>query len=128
MRIATYNVEWMSNLFDDAGNLQMDDRWSGRRDVTRAQQLQALKRVFREVDADAVMIIEAPDGHKRRDGVAALRNFAAWAGLRAGEALMGFDNETQQENASMAASGSTSTSMTRPIPFAGQSPRWSWTA
>ncbi|MEM9344119.1 MAG: endonuclease/exonuclease/phosphatase family protein [Pseudomonadota bacterium] len=97
MRIATYNVEWMGNLFDDAGALLEDERWSGRRDVTRAQQLRALKRVFREVDADAVMVIEAPDGHKRRDGEAALRNFADWAGLRTREALMGYVNETQQE-------------------------------
>ena len=97
MRIATYNVEWMGNLFDDDGAMLADGDWSGRQDVTRADQLAALGIVFNALDADAVMIIEAPDGHRRRDGVAALETFAAWAGLRASRALMGFVNDTQQE-------------------------------
>ena len=97
MRIATYNVEWMSNLFDDNGTLLSDSEWSGRRDVTRAAQLDALGVVFTALDADAVMIIEAPDSHRRRDGVDALETFADWAGLRARRAVMGFVNDTQQE-------------------------------
>ncbi len=97
MRIATYNVEWMTNLFDDLGELLADDAWSGRQDVTRAAQLEALGIVFTALDADAVLVIEAPDSHRRRDGVMALENFAAWAGLRARRAVMGFVNETQQE-------------------------------
>ncbi|MGI9388745.1 MAG: endonuclease/exonuclease/phosphatase family protein [Boseongicola sp.] len=97
MRIATYNVEWFSNLFDDAGSILDDNRWSGRHDVHRSQQLAALGIVFTALDADAVMIIEAPDSHRRRDGVAALENFAAAIGLRARKAVMGFVNQTQQE-------------------------------
>ena len=97
MRIATYNVEWMTNLFDDAGNLLIDDRWSGRQDVTRAQQIEALGIVFTALDADLVMVIEAPDGHRRRDGVTALEMFADFAGIRARKAVMGFVNQTQQE-------------------------------
>lgn len=97
MRIATYNVEWMGNLFDDEGGLLADDDWSGRRDVTRIQQIEALGIVFTALDADAVMVIEAPDGHRRRDGVAALETFADWAGIRARRAVMGFVNDTQQE-------------------------------
>ena len=46
MRIATYNVEWFSNLFDDDGNILDDDRWSGRHDVRRSAQLAALGVVF----------------------------------------------------------------------------------
>ena len=72
MRLATYNVEWFTHLFDDAGNLLDDDRWSGRHDVTRHQQIEALGIVFTALDADGVMIIEAPDSHRRRDGIAAL--------------------------------------------------------
>jgi hypothetical protein len=83
VRIATYNVEWMNSLFDDEGNLMADDRWSSRRDVTRIQQIEALGIVFNAMDADAVMVIEAPDSHRRRDGVAALETFAEWAGIRA---------------------------------------------
>lgn len=97
MRIATYNVEWMTHLFDDAGQLLNDAEWSARHNVTRAEQADALARVFRAIDADAIMIIEAPDSHRRRDGVAALETFAAWAGLRTTRALMGFVNQTQQE-------------------------------
>ena len=97
MRIATYNVEWFSNLFDDAGNILDDNKWSGRHDIRRFEQLAGLGIVFTALDADAVMIIEAPDSHRRRDGVAALENFADTVGLRARKAEMGFINQTQQE-------------------------------
>ena len=39
MRIATYNVEWFSNLFDKHGALLEDGEWSSRYNVTRADQL-----------------------------------------------------------------------------------------
>lgn len=97
MRIATYNVEWFSNLFARDGALLEDDHPSGRQDVTRAAQAAALGQVFRTIDADAVMIIEAPDAHATRDGEAALEGFATRFGLRARRALLGFVNETQQE-------------------------------
>lgn len=97
MRIATYNVEWFSNLFDNDGNLQSDAKWSGRHDVKRFEQIDALGIVFNAMDADAVMIVEAPDAHRKRDGVAALENFANEMGLRARRGIMGFVNDTQQE-------------------------------
>ncbi|WP_238367112.1 endonuclease/exonuclease/phosphatase family protein [Mesobacterium pallidum] len=97
MRIATYNVEWFDSLFDDAGQPLADDGWSARRDVTRADQLAALGIVFTALDADAIMVIEAPDTHARRDGVRALENFAKLMDLRAKKALIGFPNQTQQE-------------------------------
>ncbi len=97
MRIATYNVEWFNSLFDDHDRPLPDDGWSGRQDVTRVQQLEALAIVFTAVDADAVMVIEAPDSNRRRSTVTALENFARDTGLRARKALMGFENDTQQE-------------------------------
>lgn len=97
MRIATYNVEWFTNLFDDRGRMLDDNEWSARYKVTRSQQLEALAIVFNALDADAVMVIEAPDSHRRRDGVTALETFAEAAGIRARKAVMGFVNETQQE-------------------------------
>lgn len=72
MKIATYNVEWFSNLFNNDGDLIDDDSWSGRWNVTRAQQTAALGVVFQAMDADGVMIIEGPDSHAKRDGVGAL--------------------------------------------------------
>ncbi|WP_299283146.1 endonuclease/exonuclease/phosphatase family protein [uncultured Tateyamaria sp.] len=97
MRIATYNIEWMNALFDDAGALLNDDGWSARYEVTRAAQTAALVTVFRALDADAVIVIEAPDGSRKRDTCAALERFAAHAGIRARRAVVGFVNETQQE-------------------------------
>ena len=98
MRIATYNVEWFNNLFDNEGILLDDDGWSGRWDVTRAQQTEALGGVFTAMDADAIMIIEAPDTSRKRNGDEALDYFAAYCGLRTRKALTGFPNHTQQEN------------------------------
>lgn len=97
MRIATYNVEWFTALFDEKGRLLDDNGWSRRHDVTRAQQIAALGRVFRALDADGIMIIEAPDAHRRRAGTDALETFAEAFGLRARSAVMGFVNQTQQE-------------------------------
>ncbi len=97
MRLATYNVQWFSNLFDDEGNLMDDGAWSGRHDVRRRDQIAAIGIVFTALDADAVMVIEAPDSHRRRDGGAALEEFAKVMGLRARKALLGFVNHTQQE-------------------------------
>ena len=76
MRIATYNVEWFNTLFDDDGDLVNDATWSSRWDVTKAQQIAALGTVFRALDADAVMIIEAPDTSRNRSTIAALSRFA----------------------------------------------------
>ena len=97
MRLATYNVEWFNNLFDDDGTLYDDGEWSARWNVTRSQQTQALGLVFAAMDADAVMVIEAPDTSRHRDGRRALETFAATFGLRTREALIGFQNDTQQE-------------------------------
>lgn len=97
MRLATYNVEWFANLFDRNGVMLEDDGWSGRHNVTRAMQLGALGIVFTALDADAVMIIEAPDNNRRHKTVAMLESFAARYGLRTRKALLGFANETQQE-------------------------------
>ncbi|WP_101067366.1 endonuclease/exonuclease/phosphatase family protein [Roseovarius salinarum] len=97
MRLATYNVEWFDALFDDDGELLDDGERSARHDVTRADQLTALGIVFTAMDADAVMVIEAPDNARPRSTVRALERFAEVMQLRARRALIGFANETQQE-------------------------------
>ncbi|APE42882.1 endonuclease [Sulfitobacter alexandrii] len=97
MRIATYNVEWFSALFDTRNRLFDDGEWSARHNVTRAAQTAALGRVFRALDADAVMIIEAPDQSRSHSTVAALEYFAETFALRTTHAIMGFSNDTQQE-------------------------------
>lgn len=97
VRFATYNVEWFTALFDDDDVLHADGEWSARYKVTRLEQAKALGVVFRAMDADAVMIIEAPDSNGKRNTIAALQNFAAHFGLRTRTAVTGFSNDTQQE-------------------------------
>lgn len=97
MRLVTYNVEWFNALFDDHGGVLDDDGWSGRHEVRRTDQLAALGIVFTALDADAVMVIEAPDHNGRRSTVPALENFARLFDLRARRAVVGFANDTQQE-------------------------------
>lgn len=97
MRLATYNVEWFASLFDQNGALIEDTGWSGRHDVTRAQQVAALGTVFSRMDADAIMVIEAPNEGRSQSTVAQLQTFARRFGLRTRDAVIGFGNETQQE-------------------------------
>lgn len=97
MKIGTYNVEWFDRLFDNAGALIDDKSWSARWNVTKADQTAALGHVFKAMDLDVIMVIEAPDSSRKRDGALALENFAAKFGLRARKAVVGFENNTQQE-------------------------------
>lgn len=97
MRIATYNVEWFDALFDAQGRPMLDEAWSRRRDVRRIDQLNALAKVFTALNADAIMVIEAPDTSRKRDTVQALEQFADFAGIRARVVATGFLNDTQQE-------------------------------
>ncbi|GAA3853456.1 endonuclease/exonuclease/phosphatase family protein [Celeribacter arenosi] len=101
MRIVTYNVEWFDSLFAHDGSPLLDGKWSSRYNVTRLDQLESLGIVFNALDADAIMVIEAPDTSRRRETVRALEQFADWAGIRANTIELGFVNETQQEIALM---------------------------
>ncbi len=97
LRLATYNVEWFNALFDDNGRMLEDAAPSTRYKVSRGEQLSALGVVFNALNADGIMIIEAPDTNGRRSTVKALETFAKAAGLRAHKALIGFPSETEQE-------------------------------
>jgi hypothetical protein len=97
MRLATYNVEWFANLFDQKNHLINDNSWSGRYDITKAQQIEALGQVFQTLEADAIMVIEAPNSGGGQSSAVALENFAAHFGLRQNKAVTGFENDTQQE-------------------------------
>jgi endonuclease/exonuclease/phosphatase family metal-dependent hydrolase len=97
MRLATYNIEWFANLFDRNDNLIVDDSWSGRHNVTKAQQVEAIAKVLTAIDADAVLIVEAPNSGKSQDTIRALQSFAEAFDLRTTHAVMGFANDTHQE-------------------------------
>lgn len=99
LRLATYNIEWFTNLFDREDRLKYDDKWSARYNVTRAQQADAIAAVLQAVDADLFLITEAPnDGVKsKRSTVKALEHFAGVYRLRQRRALIGFPSPTYQE-------------------------------
>ncbi len=97
LRLATYNVEWFNALFDDRGRLLDDTAPSARYQITRGEQLGALGIVFTALDADGIMVIEAPDTNGKRSTARALERFAETMGLRARKALIGFPSETEQE-------------------------------
>ncbi len=97
MRLATYNIEWFNALFDDAGRLLYDNKPSARYGVTREEQADALARVFRAIDADAVMVVEAPDTGGKRSTINALDTFSNAFDLRLTEVVTGFVNDTRQE-------------------------------
>lgn len=97
LRLATYNVEWMNALFDDQGRLLDDGAPSTRYKISRGEQLAALGIVFTAMDADGIMIIEAPDTNGHRSTVRALESFAHAMGLRARRAVIGYPSDTEQE-------------------------------
>ncbi|MFZ7090114.1 endonuclease/exonuclease/phosphatase family protein [Primorskyibacter sp. 2E233] len=97
MRLATYNVEWFDSLFDDRGRLLADGGWSARHNITRQMQAEALGIVFTAMNADAIMLIEAPDTNSRRSTSRALNSFVEAYDLRTRAIVTGFVNDTQQE-------------------------------
>ncbi len=97
MRIATYNVEWFNNLFDNDDRLIEDDRPSGRREITCREQALAVAEVLTALNADAVMLQEGPDTTRTRSTARALEGFAARFDLRTNRAVTGFPSESQQE-------------------------------
>lgn len=96
-RLAAWNVEWFDRLFDARNRPDRSAEWSARHDITKERQLDAVAAVLAHVDADAVLVIEAPDDSFRRSTRLALENFAEAAGLRTRRAVIGFANHTRQE-------------------------------
>lgn len=97
LRLATYNVAWFNVLFDDRGEFLNDGSVSARHGITKAQQFAAIGAVFRAMNADGIMVIEAPDSSAQRSSVTALQRFAQHFGLRCSRGVTGFTSETEQE-------------------------------
>ncbi|MPQ95361.1 endonuclease/exonuclease/phosphatase family protein [Thioclava sp. JE_KL1] len=97
MRIATWNIEWFNSLFARNGTLLDDSEWSARYNVTRSQQTGAIAIVMSALEADVLLVVEAPDDNHRHKTVDMLEGFAERFGLRQRRALLGFSNDTQQE-------------------------------
>lgn len=97
LRLATWNICWFANLFDQDDRLITNDERSAMYGVSKAAQGAAIARVLRAVDADLCVILEAPDTGRRNDTIRALEGFAATEGLRQSRALIGFESQTEQE-------------------------------
>ena len=97
LRLASWNVEWFNALFDDQGRMLDDGELSARYKTSRADQLAAIAVVMTALDADGIMVIEAPDTNGKRSTVTALEGFAARFELRCRKALIGFSSDTEQE-------------------------------
>ncbi len=97
MRIATYNVEWFADLFSKNDELLLDQEWSRRYNVRREDQLNSIARVMRQVDADVMLIVEAPNTGNTQNTLRSLGNFVKHFGLRQSKVIMGYPNPTHQE-------------------------------
>lgn len=97
LRLATWNVEWFNALFDGEGRPLADGEPSARYRISRGEQLAAIGIVLTALDADGLMVIEAPDTNGRRSTVRALEGLAAELGLRQRRATIGFPSDTEQE-------------------------------
>ena len=97
MKIASYNIEWMNTLFDNGKIDNNNNEWSSRFGVTKQDQLNAIAKVIRIVDADAFLILEAPNEYEAGATIAALEGFAQHFGLRQTRAVIGTASGTDQE-------------------------------
>jgi endonuclease/exonuclease/phosphatase family metal-dependent hydrolase len=97
MRLVTYNIEWFAHLFDASDTLMLDDKPSRRYGIDRYTQGRAIAHVLQRLDADAIMVIEAPNTGRKQRCTRALESFAAEAGLRTDTAVSGFATDTHQE-------------------------------
>lgn len=68
MRIATYNFEWFDALFDRNANPLIDQKWSSRYNVIRADQWHAVGQVMRAMDADCILVVEAQSQNRSQHG------------------------------------------------------------
>ncbi|WP_112322558.1 endonuclease/exonuclease/phosphatase family protein [Oceanibium sediminis] len=101
MRLATWNIEWFSALFDARDRLIADEDWSRRHDVTRATQADGIAYGIERLNADVLMVIEAPNHGLTQSTVRALEGFAKTYGLRQNKAIIGYANGTMQEIAAL---------------------------
>lgn len=97
LRLACYNIEWFNALFDDRGRPLEDAEFSARYQTSRRDQLGAIAIVLSALEADGILIVEAPDQGSKRSTVRALETFARHFRLRARKAVHGFTSETEQE-------------------------------
>ena len=99
LRLASYNIEWFNSLFDERDRLLLDDGPSARYGISRRDQAQAIADVLRALEADGILIVEAPDSNynSHRSSARALEGFARHYGLRQSSAIQGFASDTQQE-------------------------------
>ena len=92
IRLTTYNVEWFDEYFNIDNTLKSD--------AESTMKFEAVRDVLREVDADLITIIEAPNTTATtgsQSTVEKLQNFASWANLKTKNAIIGYPSSGKQE-------------------------------
>lgn len=98
LRLATWNVEWFDALFEPGTDrLLADGDWSARHRVTRRAQAEAIATVLHALDADGLLVVEAPGTSAHPATLRRLQGFADWAGLRSSAVQVGIVNDSQQQ-------------------------------
>lgn len=91
IRLCTYNIEWFDHLFNSNNSPK-----TGQKVVDR---FDAITKVFNEINADLIGIVEAPNSTASgaQSTVAKLENFASQYGLRTTKAKTGYISGGKQE-------------------------------
>ncbi|MEM9780926.1 MAG: endonuclease/exonuclease/phosphatase family protein [Pseudomonadota bacterium] len=92
MRLMSYNIEWLDDLFEDDNSLKAG--------AEEAERFDALAAVIGTTDPDLIGITEAPNTTTttgQRSTVAALETYAAAKGLRQSKAMIGYPSAGRQE-------------------------------
>ena len=92
IRIATYNIEWFDNDFENDNSMKSTSE--------SQEKFNAVQEVLQLISADLITIIEAPNTTTttgNQSAVAKLENFANWAGLSTRKAIIGFPSRGRQE-------------------------------
>lgn len=84
-RIAAYNIEWYTRLFDDNNQVISTDEASAQYNVIKKPQAKAITHVLKKIDSDLVCVIEAPHSSNslQRSRITSLENFSTNFALRA---------------------------------------------
>lgn len=97
LRICSYNIEWLDELFASDNTFSIPNDVEARRQNERRRD--AIKTVLETLDADLIGIVEAPNTSQggTKKTVACLQHLAGQFGLRTRKAITGFPSAGRQE-------------------------------
>jgi endonuclease/exonuclease/phosphatase family metal-dependent hydrolase len=89
VRICSYNIRYFNRLFREN---------DFKKDKQHVKRLEAIGKVLKQIDADLIGIVEAPNTSSRGDDstITRLEKFAAWSNLNTRKAIMGYEAREQE--------------------------------